>query len=58
MRIANKLRVITPASAPNRSNQIDIQIAKNEFLVKGKKISVTVYVCGNEWLADEMKVIK
>ena len=58
MRVGKKLRVISPANAPNRSNEIDIQIAKNEFLVKGKKISVTVYVCGNEWLADEMKVIK
>lgn len=58
MRVGNRLRTITPGTVSDWA--MNKQAEKNEFLVRGKKISVTVYVCGDEkkWLADEMKVIK
>lgn len=58
MRVGKRLRTITPGT--NSDWAMNKQAEKNEFLVRGKKISVTVYVCGDEkqWLADEMKVIK
>ena len=58
MRVGKRLRTITPGAVSDWA--MNKQAEKNEFLVKGKKISVTVYVCGDEkqWLADEMKVIK
>jgi hypothetical protein len=58
MRVGKQLRTITPGTNPDWA--MNKQAEKNEFLVRGKKVSVTVYVCGDEkkWLADEMKVIK
>ena len=58
MRVGNRLRTITPAVNPDWA--MNKQAEKNEFLVRGKKVSVTVYVCGDEkkWLADEIKLIK
>lgn len=58
MRVGKRLRTITPGT--NSDWAMNKQAEKNEFLVRGKKVSVTVYVCGDEkkWLADEMKVIK
>jgi hypothetical protein len=58
MRAGNRLRTITPGINPDWA--MNKQTEKNEFLVRGKKVSVTVYVCGDEkkWLADEIKVIK
>ncbi|HEX8367788.1 MAG TPA: hypothetical protein VF604_04405 [Pyrinomonadaceae bacterium] len=58
MRAGKRLRTITPGT--NSDWAMNKQAEKNEFLVRGKKVSVTVYVCGDEkkWLADEMKVIK
>jgi hypothetical protein len=58
MRVGTRLRTITPGAVADWA--MNKQAEKNEFLVKGKKISVTVYVYGDEkkWLADEMKVIK
>jgi hypothetical protein len=58
MRVGKQLRTITPAV--NSDWAMNKQAEKNEFLVRGKKVSVTVYVCGDEkkWLADEIKLIK
>lgn len=58
IRVGNRLRVITPAV--NSDWEMNKQTEKNEFLVRGKKVSVTVYVCGDDkkWLADEIKLIK
>jgi hypothetical protein len=58
MRVGKRLRTITPGTVSDWA--MNKQAEKNEFLVRGRKISVTVYVCGVEkkWLADEMKVIK